>query len=367
MAQLITPQAIEAYIVWRKDKTGPKGEPITDGTINTELNTLSSMFTVIEELVVRRDIPPYFLPTTTKGQTYNPVAFVPRDSFVTSERERVVTDAEMVKVKVYCDEHDKDMLEMIKRAILTGLRKTDLEKVNGLTDVRGILSKSNEKKLFRMPLDFSVRINYKNFDRRWNALRAACGMKDFVWHDWRHSAATMLKGMGFTMKQIQEFLGHSTEKMTDKYVNQGKERLAPQVKGLDDHVERVWKDAPVYQPPAPVSLDAKVCLGCKNTLPMDSFGKSAAFKDGKNSRCKRCNYLQTAERRKNNPSLRAKEYAKYKDPRRSPSSAVEHSLHMRGVVGSNPTETTISVKAHGDVKSDVKMQGDASGSTERAA
>jgi len=334
---------VEAYMLWRKNQKGKKGAPIQDGTVDNELNILSSMFTMIGKWNNRREIGPYLLPTDLHGVSYNPVQDIERDSLIGTKRERTATREELLKAKVYCDNNDPEMLVMIERSITTGLRKTDLEKVNGLADVRGVLSKTKEKKLFRMPVDFSRRINYKNFDRRWDALRLACGMMDFHWHDWRHVAGTMLSLLGFSDEDIQKFYNHSSVQQTRDYINTGKERLRPQVEGLKAHLKDIWKDAPPVVPP---DHSKKVCRGCSEPKPLEAYGKHSAFKSGLNSRCRACCYKATVDQRSKNPSLRVVEYAKYKDPRRSPSSAVEHSLHMGGVVGSNPSETTISKQAH---------------------
>lgn len=339
----ILPSDIDAYVTDRKN-AGIKAT-----TINQELGILSSLFNVIDRLVNRREIGPYLLPTTLQGHPYNPVSYVDRAPTISSKRERVASDLEILKVKLYCDAKDPDMLELVRRSMLTGLRKTDLKKVNGLSDVRGILSKSRESKLFKFPVDFSRKLNYTNFPRRWNDLRKNCGMEDFHWHDWRHTSATILSTLGFTDEQVQQFTGHKTLEQVRNYINRGKERLIPHVEGLDGHLEQVWSRAPKQEPPlAPKIATDKTCLGCRKVLELSSFGTHSAFKDGKNSRCKACCYQATADRRKRNPGLRAKEYAQYVDPRRSPSSVVEHSLHMGGVVGSNPSETTISEVSTGN-------------------
>lgn len=339
----LLPSDIEAYMAWRKSHKSSRGARISDGTVDNELNFLSSMFTMVEEWINRREIGPYLLPTSVLGIPINPVEFVERDALADTKRERVATRQELVKVKVYCDNNDPDMLVMIERAIMTGLRKTDLEKVNGQSDVRGILSKSKEKKLFRMPGDFSKRVDYTNFDRRWDALRVACAMTDFHWHDWRHTSATLLSLLGFTDEQVQKFLGHATVTQTQDYINTGKERLRPQVEGLQEHLAEVWKDAP---PAIIVDPDKKVCRGCGELKPLAAYGKHSAFKSGLDSRCKACNYKRLVDQRQRNPAIRSKEYANNRS--RAVSSAVEHLPHTEGATGSSPVlPTTISIGRRG--------------------
>jgi hypothetical protein len=346
----LLPNEIERYVAWRKGSKLPEDQPVTGAacvpvsasTVDNELNILSSMFGMIEKWQERREIGPYLLPTNTHGVPFNPVGFVERDSLIGTKRERSATRNELVKGKEYCDAKDPDMLVMIERSITTGLRKTDLQKVNGLADVRGVLSKSKEKKLFRMPVDFSRRIDYTNFDRRWDAFRKACGMEDFHWHDWRHTAGTMLSLLGFTDEQIQQFYGHATVQQTRDYINTGKERLRAHVEGLQGHLKDVWKDV---QPPAAIDLTKKVCRGCGVLKPLEAYGKHLAFKSGLDSRCKVCNYQRLVEQRKRNPAIREKEYANNRS--RAVSSVVEHRPHTTRVAGSSPALPTISMIDHG--------------------
>lgn len=343
---MLLPKQIEHYMAWRKGSkmpddqpvTGAQCEPVSDGTIDNELNILSSLFAMIEKWQERREIGPYLLPTNTFGVPFNPVEYVERDSLIETKRERVASRDELVKVKEYCDANDPDMLIMIERAICTGLRKTDLEKVNGLIDVRGVLSKTKERKLFRMPVDFSRRISYKNFDRRWDDLREACKMQDFHWHDWRATSATMLSLLGFTDQQVAQLLGHSIgSKITDGYIRSGSERLRPQVDALKGKLTEVWKDA---QPAVPTDPTRKRCRGCGELKPLQAYGKHSGFKSGLDSRCRPCNYKRLVEQRRRNPNLRVVEYAKKR--LRAVSSAVEHLPHTEGATGSSPVLPTIS-------------------------
>lgn len=299
----ILPSEIEAYIVERK-KAG-----ILDSSIVRELGVLSSLFAMIDRWVNRREIGPYLLPMTLQGVPYNPVSYVNRPSTVTFKRDRIATDTEMLKVKIYCDAKDPDMLGIITRNILTGLRKTDLQKVNGLADVRGVLSKSREKKLFKFPLDFTRKLNYTNFNKRWNELREKCSMVDFHWHDWRHTSGTMLSVLGFSDEDIQTFYGHANVRQTRDYINRGKERLKPHVEALEGHLAKLWKDV---TPPAASDPTMKVCFGCKEPRPLAAFSKHSAGKNGLDSRCRGCNYARIKERRRLNPELRAKEYLQAK-------------------------------------------------------
>ena len=52
----------------------------------------------------------------------------------------------------------------------------------------------------------------------WRGLRDA-GIKDFHWHDWRHTAASRLLMRGASLRAVQEFLGHKTLAMTTRYAH----------------------------------------------------------------------------------------------------------------------------------------------------
>ncbi len=44
-----------------------------------------------------------------------------------------------------------------------------------------------------------------------------CGFKQMRFHDLRHSCASLLLANGISMKQIQEWLGHSTYNVTANF------------------------------------------------------------------------------------------------------------------------------------------------------
>lgn len=331
----ILPSEIREYVKTRAS------EGVEVSTVNHELTILSSMFNEIAQLVNLREIGPYVLPTKLTGETFNPVSVVDRASTVHLKRKRIATDEEIIKVINYCNAKDPDMLRAIERTYITGLRKTNVESVNGKAEVSGIVSKTGGRKTFEFSEDFSDGISYKNFPRRWNALRDACDMrhgpKRFTWHDWRHQSGTTLKKLGFSLSDIQEFYDHSSLQQTKTYVHPGPEVNEAKVAALKGNFAALAKNA---QPAAPKDPTRKRCLGCNELKPLGEYGKHSAFKSGLNSRCRACNYKATTERRRLNPAMRAKEYAGNRS--RAVSSVVEHFPHTEGATGSSPVLPTIS-------------------------
>lgn len=57
------------------------------------------------------------------------------------------------------------------------------------------------------------------FRRHWNKALDDAGIKNFRFHDLRHSAASYLAMSGATLKQIAEVLGHKSIQTTDRYAH----------------------------------------------------------------------------------------------------------------------------------------------------
>jgi site-specific recombinase XerD len=55
--------------------------------------------------------------------------------------------------------------------------------------------------------------------RRWRVVRAAAKLKDFRWHDLRHSCASFLASKGANLLQIGSVLGHKSVATTARYSN----------------------------------------------------------------------------------------------------------------------------------------------------
>lgn len=62
-------------------------------------------------------------------------------------------------------------------------------------------------------------ITYSKFSRRWRAIRKEAGLKNFRWHDLRHSTASFLASKGASLPQIGSVLGHKSTQTTARYTH----------------------------------------------------------------------------------------------------------------------------------------------------
>ena len=62
-------------------------------------------------------------------------------------------------------------------------------------------------------------ITYNGLQRRWIADRDKSGIKDFRWHDIRHTAATRTLRAGKNLRAVQRLLGHENIATTTKYAH----------------------------------------------------------------------------------------------------------------------------------------------------
>ena len=135
-----------------------------------------------------------------------------------------------------------NLLNLIKGAIFTGLRKGDLFNLKW-SDVnleRGFLNYREQKKRDKLGFKYlngdmiSLLMEIhrgesdhiflgpdgnplKDIKRSFKTALKKAGIKDFRWHDLRHTSASHLLMRGASMKAVQEHLGHTTIAMTQRY------------------------------------------------------------------------------------------------------------------------------------------------------
>ena len=66
-------------------------------------------------------------------------------------------------------------------------------------------------------------------ERPWRTALKKAGIKNFRWHDLRHSAASYLAMSGVQMRSIAELLGHKTLQMVKRYSHLNQDHLREEV------------------------------------------------------------------------------------------------------------------------------------------
>jgi site-specific recombinase XerD len=79
-------------------------------------------------------------------------------------------------------------------------------------------------------------------ERLWGACRRA-GLREIRWHDLRHSFASQLVSAGVRLRQVQDWLGHSTITMTMRYSHLAPGQGAELIRALENPsaVANTWQ------------------------------------------------------------------------------------------------------------------------------
>jgi site-specific recombinase XerD len=75
----------------------------------------------------------------------------------------------------------------------------------------------------------------KSFNRAWWATLREAGIKDFHFHDLRHTFASNLLLSGASLKDVKEMIGHKDIAMTDRYAHLTLAHKLQQQKQLAEH------------------------------------------------------------------------------------------------------------------------------------
>jgi integrase len=234
----ISPKMISRYKVLRKD------EGAKPASVNLELSMLSKAFSLaVREWEWLRD---------------NPVSRVQKDK-ENNERDRWLSKDEETVILNNCPEWLRDILVF---DLNTGLRQDELlslewSRVNLLRKTILITKTKNDKPktvpLNKIALDVinrrskvrSIKNNFVFFNRNGkkisaNNLRVAfyivmrkAGIKDFRFHDLRHTFATRLAQAGVDLYKISKLLGHKDIKMTQRYAHHCPDSLRDGVEILE--------------------------------------------------------------------------------------------------------------------------------------
>jgi integrase len=222
----ITPWDIEQFKKQRKETPVRGGKIRSDVSVNRELEVLRHMLNKAVEWGMLDE---------------NPFTRF-RDPIFFEERNDRVRFLEEDEIKRLLDVSPPYLANLIKGAIFTGLRKGDLFNLKW-SDVnleRGFLNYREQKKrdklgfkylngdmiglLMEIPKGESDYIfsgpdgkPLKDIKRSFHTALKKAGIKDFHWHDLRHTSASHLLMRGASMKAVQEHLGHTTIAMTQRY------------------------------------------------------------------------------------------------------------------------------------------------------
>lgn len=162
-------------------------------------------------------------------------------------RTRFLTEDERDKLlEAVQKSENRQLYTIVLLAITTGARRGELERIQlKHVDVANQkilvpITKTKKPRILRLvepalsqviaamgkraPDDFlfasSIKPNQPNFFRRsWNTAVKRAGLKDFKFHDLRHTAASYLAQHGAGLHQISEILGHSSYHVTKRYVH----------------------------------------------------------------------------------------------------------------------------------------------------
>lgn len=245
-ARDIVPSDIETYKKKRLSDRSYRGGLIAKSTVNRELAMLKAMY---NRLMKDRRIDD------------NPVKYVSMYNEDDRQRDRVLTEAEFELLVDTAAEELKPILEM---AYYTAMRKGEIlnltwDKIDlaeKLIKLSGSDTKTGRKRI--IPLDERLHSLLKNtvrhlhcryvFNRNGrqiksvregfeNAKRAA-SIRDFVFHDLRHTAITRWVKQGLPENVIMTISGHRTRKVFDRYVNLS----ADDIRGIFDQMHDTVSD-----------------------------------------------------------------------------------------------------------------------------
>jgi integrase len=237
----ITPELVEQYKQKRlKDKIDGKkktARTMKGPSINRELAILKNLFNVAKKMRrFRGEIP-------VESISYCPEQ--PRD-YVLSKEEigRLLAAA------------GESLKKIILIALNTGLRKGEIlslrwSQVN-LDEKIISFARTKSVKFLRIPINAVVEGVLSSIERtgdyvfpgRWgkghladsklpfNAARKAAGLPDLHFHDLRHCAGTYMAAAGVPLTTIQQILGHSDIRTTNRYVNPNDENRRKAVDAL---------------------------------------------------------------------------------------------------------------------------------------
>lgn len=245
----INPLIIERFKQQRSDGFTKRSGPRAQVTVNRELATLSSIFSLAVDYGCCESNP---VLKVRKFRTY-------------SRRERVLTEDEEIILMNALQEHYAKLRPAIVLGLYTGMRRgeilnlkwsnVDFEK-NEITLQSGTTKSGKARTLPMNDLVTQALLEWRevcdnkeklfsgrgytvdNFTRLTCELCEALGLHGVTMHTLRHTFASRLAMKNVNLAIIRDLLGHSTFKMTDRYTHVSTETMHEAVKGLETPANR---------------------------------------------------------------------------------------------------------------------------------
>jgi site-specific recombinase XerD len=111
------------------------------------------------------------------------------------------------------------------------LKKTEIDIIEG----RYFDIKKNQNVLFEDFADKNPAVGVWTPAENNERIRWLTGLKDFKFHDLRHTFASSLVGKGVDLYAVQKLLGHATPTMTQRYVHLQPDHLHSAIEKIDLH------------------------------------------------------------------------------------------------------------------------------------
>lgn len=160
-------------------------------------------------------------------------------------RTRFLADDELAAVLKAARDHSSSMYAAIAVSIACGVRQSELLRLQWLdvdferSRLRILLSKNNEARSVYLPATAAAALRALKrapvvgqrvfviangeplkkslLEVRWRAIRDQASLRDFRWHDLRHSCASFLAQQGANLLEIGTVLGHKSASVTKRY------------------------------------------------------------------------------------------------------------------------------------------------------
>jgi len=240
----ITPQLVQRYQSERRKQKNYKKKLPTPAYINRELACLKCIFSRAIEWEYAKENPV----KKVKFQKEN------------NERVRFLEKDELIKL---LDCSDASLRPALMLAVNTGMRLNEMQylKWKEVDFQRGIITlretKNGETRqvpMNRTVLEILSALPHNdveayvfckkdgspyNFRSPFLRARDKAGIKNFRWHDLRHSVASYLVMKGVDLNTVREILGHKTLEMTLRYSHLSPEHKTRAVSVLDEDMDTI--------------------------------------------------------------------------------------------------------------------------------